>query len=161
MKKLELFFSLLRIALGFLFFWPFIDKLFGLGFATVTGKAWLDGISPTAGFLEFGADSSLSFLFKDLVGFLFVDWIFMLGLLGLGLSLMLGIGMKIAGVAGPLLMILLYLAVFPSENNPVVDEHIIYLLLFLIFGTNAIGHKFSLYPWWKRTKLVKKYPILV
>ncbi len=160
MKKTDASFSLLRIALGFIFFWAFIDKVWGLGFATTPDKSWAQGVSPTTGFLKFGAEGIFAPFFHSLAGNPFIDWLFMLGLLGIGLSLLLGIGLKIAGYSGALLMSLLYLSLFPSKNNPLVDEHIIYLLLFLIFAKGEVGHRLSLYEWWKQTALVKKYPVL-
>src|SRR6476659_1466460 len=42
----------IRIALGFIFLWAFLDKVFGLGFATTSAKAWLNGGNPTRGFLS-------------------------------------------------------------------------------------------------------------
>ena len=33
----------LRLVLGFTFMWAFIDKLFGLGYATPAAKAWISG----------------------------------------------------------------------------------------------------------------------
>lgn len=41
----------IRIALGWVFLWAFLDKTFGLGFATPSAKSWLNGGSPTNGFL--------------------------------------------------------------------------------------------------------------
>ncbi len=41
-----------RIALGWIFLWAFLDKLFGWTFATPAGKGWLEGGSPTKGFLS-------------------------------------------------------------------------------------------------------------
>src|SRR5689334_12004100 len=41
----------LRLLTGFVFLWAFLDKTFGLGYATASGKGWLDGGSPTKGFL--------------------------------------------------------------------------------------------------------------
>lgn len=158
--KAETLWSLLRIAVGFIFFWAFIDKVFGLGFATIPEKSWLHGVSPTTGFLKFGAEGIFAPFFQSLAGNPFIDWLFMLGLLGIGVSLLLGIGLKIAGYSGALLMFLMYLSLFPSKNNPVVDEHIIYLLLFLIFAAGEIGHRFSLHKWWSKSGLVKKYPVL-
>lgn len=43
--------GILRILVGFTFFWAFIDKLFGLGFATPSERAWINGGSPTTGYL--------------------------------------------------------------------------------------------------------------
>ncbi|MGW3497957.1 hypothetical protein ACWDEX_30875, partial [Streptomyces sp. NPDC001020] len=41
----------LRILTGFIFLWAFLDKTFGLGYSTASGKGWIDGGSPTSGFL--------------------------------------------------------------------------------------------------------------
>jgi len=99
--------ALARISLGFTFLWAFFDKLIGLGFATCRGedgvvealcsKAWLEGGSPTTGFLKFGTSGSpFETVFNNLAGNTFVDWLFMIGLLGLGIALLFGIGMRIA-----------------------------------------------------------------
>ena len=90
--------ALLRIGLGWIFLWAFIDKVFGLGFATEAGKHWLTGASPTMGFLKFGTKGPLAGVFQAMAGSPVVDWLFMLGLLLIGLALILGIGMKIAVV---------------------------------------------------------------
>ena len=44
--------ALLRVAVGFIFLWAFLDKFFGLGYATAADKGWIDGGSPTKGFLS-------------------------------------------------------------------------------------------------------------
>ncbi len=46
--------AVLRLGMGWTFSWAFIDKVFGLGFATKAAGAWLNGGSPTFGFLKFG-----------------------------------------------------------------------------------------------------------
>ena len=46
--------AVLRIATGLIFLWAFLDKLFGLGYATPRRQAWIDGGSPTQGFLNSG-----------------------------------------------------------------------------------------------------------
>ncbi len=43
--------GLTRLMVGFTFLWAFLDKTFGLGFSTPTEKSWLNGGSPTSGFL--------------------------------------------------------------------------------------------------------------
>ncbi len=50
--------AVLRIAFGLTFLWAFVDKLFGLGYATPAGKGWIDGGDPTAGFLKGARDRS-------------------------------------------------------------------------------------------------------
>ena len=87
-----------RILLGFYFFWAFLDKTMGLGFATPAEKAWVLGGSPTTGFLS-GVNGPFANFFADMAGNPFVDWLFMLGLLGIGLSLILGIGLRVGGAA--------------------------------------------------------------
>lgn len=153
--------SLLRIALGFIFFWAFLDKVFGLGFATAPAKSWLQGASPTEGFLSFGVKGVFAPFFHGLAGNPFVDWLFMFGLLGVGLALILGVGLKVAGYSGLLLMFLIYLSRFPPKNNPLIDEHIIYIfVLLLISESGKMGRLFSLAKWWEKTALVKRYPVL-
>lgn len=153
--------SALRIVLGWYFLWAFLDKVFGLGFATGADKSWLAGASPTAGFFKFAARGPLAEFYQGLIGSVIVDWLFMLGLLFLGLALILGIAMRLAGYLGALLMLLMYGALLPPEHNPVVDEHIIYALLFLLLGHSEAGETMGLGKWWRGTRLVKRWPFLI
>ena len=45
----------LRLSLGWVFLWAFLDKTFGLGHETAGKDAWVNGGSPTKGFLAFAA----------------------------------------------------------------------------------------------------------
>ena len=153
-------FAALRIVLGSVLLWAFIDKLFGLGFATTIEKAWISGGSPTAGFLKFAAKGPLVNLFHALAGNPVVDWLFMLGLLLIGLSLILGIGLKIAGYSGAVLMMLMWSALLFPENNPIIDEHIVYAIIFLIFTRLPVGEYWGFGKQWSKLNLVKQYPIL-
>lgn len=137
-----------RIGLGFTFFWAFIDKLFGLGLATEPENAWIIGGSPTYGYLTFGTRGPLASLYHGLAGNPVIDALFMFGLLGLGVALLLGIGMKIAAVGGPLLMLLLWSAHLPPENNPVIDQHFIYGLVIPALTSAGIGKTWGLGTWW-------------
>jgi thiosulfate dehydrogenase [quinone] large subunit len=157
-KRTRVFLALVRIALGWLFLWAFVDKLFGLGFATTPDKSWLAGGSPTYGFLNSAAHGPLSGLYKSIAGAPVVDVLFMFGLLGLGLALILGIGMKVVGVAGPLLMLLLWSARIPPESNPILDEHIIYGLTMIALSAARAGQTLGLGKWW--AERVKRVPIL-
>lgn len=152
--------GLLRLALGWIFLWAFLDKTFGLGFATASNKAWLDGVSPTLGFLKFGTFGPLSNFAHSLAGSPVVDWLFMLGMLGVGIALILGIGVTIASYAGGLMMLFIWLTVLPPKQNPFLDEHIIYILIFVGINYVDAGHYLGLGKWWSNTSLVKKMPLL-
>jgi thiosulfate dehydrogenase (quinone) large subunit len=43
--------ALARLSLGFVFFWAFVDKLFGLGHETTAKQAWIHGGHPTTGLI--------------------------------------------------------------------------------------------------------------
>ena len=153
-------FALLRIGLGLIFLWAFFDKLLGLGFATKPEFAWLNGGSPTSGFLTNAAKGPFAPIYHALVGTGIVDWLFMLGLLLLGLALVLGIAMKLATHAGALLMLLIYLAVLPPANNPILDDHIIYGLVLLLLYQVKAGEVWGYGKEWEKNKLVKRYKFL-
>ena len=136
--------------------WAFLDKALGLGFATVHDKAWVLGGSPTAGFLSHVGGPFAGF-FNSLAGNVLVDWLFMLGLLGIGLALVLGIGLRIAAVAGTLLLLMMWMAEFPTagkSNNPLVDEHIVFASMLWVIA--AAPRKFSLIDTWLQNGYVKK-----
>lgn len=155
--------TLLRWVLGLLFIWPFFDKLLGLGYTTAPEAAWIRGGSPTAGFLQFGATGPLAPLYNSIGGNAVVDWLFMLCLLFLGIALILGIGLRIAAVAGGLLMLLMWSAVLPKEHNLFfMDQHLVYLLVLLIIGFDfkRKDQWAGLGRWWSNTSLVKKAPFL-
>jgi thiosulfate dehydrogenase [quinone] large subunit len=148
----------LRFVMGFMFLWAFVDKLFGLGFATASGKSWLDGVSPTTGFLSHSSGWFAS-AFQSLAGSPVVDALFMAGLCLVGLALILGVGMRVAGVGGALMVLLMWMAKFPPANNPVIDDHTVYLLVLIGLAVTNIkpGRIFGLGQAWARTAIVKKY----
>ncbi len=53
----------------------------------------------------------------------------MVGLLGIGLALVLGVGLRIAAVAGGLLLVLMWAAELPLTTNPFMDDHIVYAVV--------------------------------
>lgn len=119
----------LRFLMGFIFLWAFLDKTFGLGKATLPGKAWIAGGSPTTGFLSNAVQGPFASFFNSLAGVALVDWLFMLGLLFVGTTLLLNRYIKWGALAGALMLVLMYLAVLYPENNPFVDDHIVYAVL--------------------------------
>jgi thiosulfate dehydrogenase (quinone) large subunit len=159
-----------RIALGWVFLWAFLDKTFALGFATGRGEtgvvdylgadAWINGGSPTSGFLQFGTEGKLFHdFFAGLAGPA-ADWFFMLALLGIGLALILGIGMRIAAISGAVLMVSMWAASLRLENNPFMDDHIVYAIVLIGLALAGAGRTFGLGRRWEQTALVQRFPIL-
>ena len=150
----------MRIGLGWMLLWAFFDKLIGLGFATPAARAWLNGGSPTTGYLGHGTSGLLAGFYNGLAGNSAVDVIFMLALIAIGVALILGIGMKIAGYSGAILMLILWSTNLPPANNPIIDDHFIYAIILLALTTVKAGQWLGLGKWWSNFGLVKKYPFL-
>ena len=146
----------LRLALGWTFLWAFIDKLFGLGFATEKEGAWINGGSPTEGFLSFAAKGPFKGVYNDMAGTAWVDWLFMLGLAGIGLALMLGVFVNLAAASGALLLVLMWTAAILPENNPFVDDHLIYAGLLGLLALLHAGRHLGLGTMWEQVPFVQK-----
>src|SRR3954451_16492196 len=91
--------AVLRISTGFVFLWAFFDKTFGWNYATPSAKAWINGGSPTQGFFASVDACPFQSFFHTIAGTGWANWLFMLGLLAIGVALVLGIGMRIAAGA--------------------------------------------------------------
>jgi thiosulfate dehydrogenase [quinone] large subunit len=50
----------------------------------------------------------------------------------------------LGALAGAIMMILMWLAVLPPENNPIVDEHIVYALILVALAMRSKEGKLSL-----------------
>lgn len=160
-----------RIAVGFIFLWAFLDKMFGLGYSTSPAKAWIQGGSPTSGFLGHVEVGPLRSILTSLAGSSMVDSLFMLGMLGVGLALILGIGLRIAAVTSTVIMLCMWAAEWPlaihtfdgqpsGSVNPIVDYHIIYALVAIAAALTASGRTWGLGKTWESTPLVKWLPWL-
>ncbi len=159
--------AVLRIATGAVFLWAFLDKAFGLGYATPDARAWLNGGSPTKGFLSNVEVGPLTGFFHGIAGNPVADWAFMLGLLGIGVALSLGIGLRIAAVAATVMMAAMWAAEWPLDRttsagepsgstNPLVDYHVIYALGAIVVAVTYAGHTWGLGRWWARLPIVQK-----
>ncbi|MDQ6524914.1 hypothetical protein RB608_14945 [Nocardioides sp. LHD-245] len=163
----------LRIGFGLTFLWAFVDKLLALGYATGaatdTGAvdrfgpaAWIHGGSPTFGFLNFGVspDNPFHGAFTSIAGAAWADWLFMLGLLGIGLALTLGAGIRLAAISGAALYLLMWVASWPLANNPVLDEHVLGAVTLVVLAVTLAGDTWGLGRIWARTEMVRRLPIL-
>ena len=162
----------LRIAFGITFLWAFLDKLLALGFHTGYDQegtldrfgpaAWINGGSPTEGFLAFGVPENNPFkgFFNGMADMVVVEWLFMFGLLGIGVSLLLGVAMRIGTAAGALMYAFMYAASLPLENNPVVDDHLVGVIVMVVLALGAAGTTWGLGHWWNRMSVVENHPVL-
>ncbi|NED98534.1 DoxX family membrane protein [Phytoactinopolyspora alkaliphila] len=150
----------LRFALGWTFLWAFLDKTFGFGYATPAERAWVNGGSPTTGYLS-NVEGPFGGFFSGMAGHAWADWLFMIGLLGIGLALILGIGMRIAAVTGALLLVFMWMAALPLANNPFMDNHLTEALMLGVLALAGTGRVVGFGKVWERLPLVRKNRWLV
>jgi thiosulfate dehydrogenase [quinone] large subunit len=164
--------AVLRIFLGFVFLWAFLDKTFGLGYSTASAKAWINGGSPTKGFLSSVDVGPFQSLFHTMAGTWYANWLFMAAMLGIGIALILGIGMRIAAGAGVLVMAMMWLAEFPLDrtaadgkpsgsSNPVTDYHLIYAVGVVALALTYAGHTWGLGRQWAKLPFVQQHRWLI
>jgi thiosulfate dehydrogenase (quinone) large subunit len=165
------FVAVVRIATGLVFLWAFLDKLFGFGYATPGERAWLNGGSPTKGFLGSIDHGPLGTMFRGWAGATWADWLFMLGLAGVGIAVVLGIGMRLAAISGTILMLMMWAAEWPLDRftdageptmstNPILDYHILYALVLIWLAIDAAGNTWGLGRAWAKLDIVRKNPWL-
>ena len=166
------FLAVFRVVLGFEFLWAFLDKTFGFGYATPAERAWINGGSPTKGFLSRVAVGPFESTFHAWAGAAWADWLFMAGLLGIGIALIFGIGLRIAAVSGTLMMLGMWAAEWPLDKltsagepsmstNPIVDYHIIYALALIALAVTYAGHTWGLGRRWAKLPFVHRHRWLI
>ncbi|MGC5243357.1 hypothetical protein ACPXCH_26765 [Streptomyces albogriseolus] len=158
----------LRLLTGFVFLWAFVDKTFGLGYATQSGRGWIDGGSPTKGFLSSVAVGPLESTFHAWAGAAWADWLFMLGLLGVGAALLAGVALWPAAAAGTLMMALMWMAEWPParhlsdgspsmSTNPFADYHLVYAAALVALAATGAGAVWGLGRLWARVPVVARH----
>jgi thiosulfate dehydrogenase [quinone] large subunit len=159
-RQVAIALAVTRILVGWTFLWAFADKLFGLGYATPSAGSWLNGGSPTKGFLGKAAAGPFTGVYHSIAGQPWADWLFMAGLLGIGAALILGIGMRIAVISGVVLYLLMWTVILPPATNPIVDDHILGAAILVVLGLAGAGRVLGLSRVWGQTALVRKAPWL-
>jgi thiosulfate dehydrogenase [quinone] large subunit len=149
-----------RLALGWIFLWAFLDKLFGLGHETKSAQAWINGGSPTKGFLGNAVSGPFEGFYHSFAGASWADWGFMIGLAGIGIALIAGVGMRIAATAGAVLLVAMWSAVLPPENNLFMDDHLIYAGVLVALALTAAGNTLGFGKVWSRLPIVRRLPWL-
>ncbi len=145
----------LRLSLGWVFLWAFLDKAFGFGHETTHAEAWIHGGSPTQGFLAFAAAGPLKGMYHDIAGQTWADWLFMIGLLGIGVALLAGVAMRLAAASGAVLLVLMWTAVLPPANNLFMDDHLVYAMVLVLIAALGAGRTFGLGKAWESMSIVE------
>jgi thiosulfate dehydrogenase (quinone) large subunit len=159
--------AVLRIMMGLTFLWAFLDKTFGLGYATPAANAWVDGGSPTKGFLGNVLVGPMQSTLRSWAGSGWADWLFMIGLLGIGLALLLGVGMRVAATSAVVLLAFMWIAEWPpaqvnsageatSSTNPLIDSHLVYIVVVIALAGYAAGDTWGLGRWWAKLGIVDR-----
>lgn len=151
--------AVLRVLFGLTFLWAFVDKVFGLGFATPSEKSWLNGGSPTFGFLK-GSEGPFSGMYHSMAGAGWANVSFMLALVLIGTALTFGIANRLATIGAVALYLMMWTVVLPPPNNPFIDDHLIGAAAVLVLGAFHAGEHFGLGTWWNELPVVKSLPIL-
>jgi thiosulfate dehydrogenase [quinone] large subunit len=164
--------AVLRIATGFVFLWAFLDKTFGLGYSTPSAKSWVHGGLPAKGFLASVDVGPFQSAFRSMAGTQWASWLFMLGMLAVGVALILGIGLRVAAAAGVLIMAMMWFAEFPlaqhtatgeasGSSNPIVDYHFVYAATLVVVALTYAGHTWGLGRLWAKLPFVQHNPWLI
>jgi thiosulfate dehydrogenase [quinone] large subunit len=164
--------AVLRISTGFVFLWAFLDKTFGLGYSTPSAKAWINGGSPTKGFLSSVDVGPFQSMFHSMAGTWYANGLFMLAMLAVGIALIAGIGMRIAAGAGVLVLAMMWLAEFPlarntaagkpsGSSNPITDYHFVYATGLVVLALTYAGHTWGLGRWWAQLPFVQQHRWLI
>ncbi|MCW2526214.1 MAG: hypothetical protein JWM76_1074 [Pseudonocardiales bacterium] len=158
----------LRIATGFIFLWAFLDKTFGLHYSTTSAKSWINGGSPTKGFLASVEVGPFQSIFHTMAGTWYANGLFMLGLLGIGAALIAGVAVRIAAICGAVMMAFMWFAEFPlaqhtsagapsGSSNPLVDYHFLYAVALIALAAGYSGAAWGLGRIWARIPFVQTH----
>ena len=149
-QKVFLFF--LRVSMGWMFFYAGITKVLDPQWSA---EGFLKGAKTLTAFYQFLLQPEI----LPIVNFT-NKW----GLTLLGISLILGIFVRLSSVLGASLMVLYYLPIlkfpYPNPNSYIVDQHIVFALVLLFFAAIRAGRIFGLEHKCANLPLCSKFPRL-
>ena len=143
---------MLRVSLGWMFFYAGITKVINPAWSA---EGYLNGAKTFAGFYHWLASPGI----LPVTNFV-NEW----GLTLLGVSLVLGIFVRLSSTLGAFLMLLFYLPIlqfpYPNAHSFIVDEHIIYIFALLSLGSIRAGRVLGLEKWCSDLPVCSKFPKL-
>lgn len=149
-QKLSIF--LLRVSLGWMYFWAGITKVLNPDWSAA---GYLQGAKTFAGFYQALAAPALI----GLTNFLNA-W----GLTVLGAALILGVFVRVSSILAAIMMLLYYLVIlqfpYPDPRSFLVDQHIIYIFALLVLASWRAGRVWGLERWCSKLPVCSKFPKL-
>lgn len=143
--------ALLRVSMGFLFFYAGITKVLDPNWSA---EGYIKGAQNFSWFFNWLLNPAI----LPVVNFL-NEW----GLTMLGVCLILGIGVRLSSVLGAVLM-LMYYAVLPfpyqTAHSFLVDEHVVYAAALLFLASARAGRVWGLENWCSNLPICAKFPKL-
>ena len=137
---------LLRLTMGWIFIWSGFDKL-------------LNDFS-AAGFLTNATQGPFGGWFQDLgtnqTALDIINPLVIWGQILIGITLTFGIFTRGGLFWAAVMMLLFYLAQLPPANNPFMDEHLVYIIVFALLGALGAGRILGLDAWVERLPWVRK-----
>lgn len=141
---------LLRLTTGWLFFYAGITKVFDPNWSAA---GYLSNAKTFSGLFQWFASPEM----LPVTNFL-NEW----GLTLIGLSLILGVFVRLSGILGALLMLLYYFPVldgaYPNAHSFIVDEHIIYAAALLTLAALRAGRVYGLERWCSSLPVCSRFP---
>ena len=101
-----------------------------------------------------------SSFYQSVAGAGIVNLLFMIGLLAIAIALSFGIAMRFAAAAGATMLMLMWSASLPPQDDLFLDNHIIYALLLIGLALVGAGNMLGLGRRWAQTSLVQRHPWL-
>lgn len=149
-QKVSLF--LLRVGMGWLMLYAGVTKIIDPNWSAA---GYLTNAKTFPGLFAWFAQPGV----LPIVNFV-NEW----GLTLLGISLILGIGVRLSSTLGIVLMFLYYFPVlaFPyiAPHSYIVDDHLIYALVLMFFAAFKVGRVWGLENWCQSLPICRKYPRL-
>ncbi|MFH1193378.1 MAG: DoxX family protein [bacterium] len=145
--KASLFFA--RVALGWMMFYAGITKILDSDW---TAEGFLRGAKTFSAFYNWLVQPNV----MPTINFI-NEW----GLTLLGISLIFGIAVRLSSILGAALMLLYYFPIlqfpYPNAHSFIVDEHIIYISVLVLFTAVRAGRIWGLENWCANLKICKSY----
>lgn len=151
-KTQQILLAVMRVSMGWMMFYAGLVKVLDPEWSAA---GYLQNAKTFTGFFQWLTQPDI----LPVINFV-NEW----GLTLLGVSLILGLFVRLSSILGSVLMFLYYLPIltFPmvASRSFIVDDHIIFISVLLFFAAIHAGRYYGLYNWCSRLPICSKVPKL-